>query len=385
MIDGQSSDAVTMQQGAVALVTGGAGFIGRHLCERLAAAGMSVHSASRREHVGAQTLPHWRVDLTDFAAVSRLFDKVGPHYIFHLASHVQGAPDLKHVLPAFHGNLHTTVNLLTAAAERGCRRLVLAGSFMEPTSMPGDETPTSPYAAAKWASAVYGRMFGALYGVSVTTARVYMVYGPGQQDLNKLVPYAIRCLLSGEAPQITSGRRLVDWVYVQDVAEGLLRLALADDAVGRTVDLGSGWMKTTSDLVATICPLMAPSIAPAIGALPDRPLEPTGAARVDEIGLIGWAPKVSSRKGCGAPSSSIGAQKRPDVFLKRPNAREFPVKVLSWAATMTSGGVEPPLGAGELSRSAGAVLQGNVMKVVCFAGVWVPGFASTRTPSRSRW
>ena len=284
--------------GSVALVTGGAGFIGGHLCPRLARAGMAVHSASRREHAGDTHFRHHAVDLADAAAVQRLLDAVRPDYVFHLASHVQGAPDLKHVLPAFHGNLQSTVNLLTAVAARGCRRFVSTGSFMEPTATPGDLTPTSPYAAAKWASGAYGRMFAALYGLPVTTARVFMVYGPAQQDLTKLVPYVIRCLLRGEAPAITSGRRLVDWIYVEDVAEGFLRLALADDAVGRSVDLGSGATIATADLVATICRLVGNGLAPAVGALPDRPMEPTGTADLETSRrLIGWAPRVGLEEG----------------------------------------------------------------------------------------
>ena len=284
--------------GSVALVTGGAGFIGGHLCTRLAEAGIQVHSASRREHPGTETFRHWPIDLADFAAVGRLLDQVRPDYVFHLASHVQGAPDLKHVLPAFHGNLETTVNLLTAVAERGCRRFVLTGSFMEPTATPADMTPTSPYAAAKWASAAYGRMFHFLYDVPVTTARVFMVYGPGQQDLTKLVPYTIRSLLRGEAPLITSGRRLVDWIYAGDVADGFVRLALAEGAVGKTVDLGSGSLIATADLVALVCRLVAPSIQPKFGALPDRPMEPTGTARIEEsFGAIGWSPRVGLEEG----------------------------------------------------------------------------------------
>ena len=286
----------TVPPGSVALVTGGAGFIGSHLCAKLAAAGASVHSASRREHPGTSFFRHWTVYLSDHLAVERLLDQVRPDYVFHLASHVQGAPDLKHVLPAFHGNLATTVNLLTAIAERGCRRFVMTGSFMEPP--PGDAAPTSPYAAAKGASAAYGRMFHLLYGVPITTARVYMVYGPGQQDLTKLVPYAIRSLLKGEAPQITSGRRLVDWIYVEDVADGFLRLALAEGAIGKAMDLGSGSLIATADLVALICRLVDPSIKPEIGALPDRPMEPTGAARIEEsFSAVQWSPRVSLEEG----------------------------------------------------------------------------------------
>ena len=288
----------TMPPGSVALVTGGVGFIGSHLCAKLAAAGVSVHSASRREHPGGEHFRHWPVDLSDFSAVGRLLDETRPDYVFHLASHVQGAPDLKHLLPAFHGNLATTVNLLTGVAERGCRRIVMTGSFMEPSATPADMTPTSPYAAAKWSSGAYARMFHALYGVPVTTARVFMVYGPGQQDLTKLVPYAIGRLLNGEPPQITSGRRLVDWVYAEDVAEGFLRLALAPAAVGKTVDLGSGSLIGTADLVALVCRLVDPSLQAQVGALPDRPMEPTGAARVEEsFNTIGWSPRIGLEEG----------------------------------------------------------------------------------------
>ena len=293
-----STSPVTLPPGSVALVTGGAGFIGSHLCAKLAAAGASVHSASRREHPGSEHVRHWPVDLSDYAAVGPLLDQVRPDYVFHLASHVQGAPDLKHLLPAFHGNLATTVNLLTAVAERGCRRIVMTGSFMEPNATPADMTPTSPYAAAKWASGAYARMFHALYGVPVTTARVFMVYGPGQQDLSKLVPYAIGRLLKGEPPQITSGRRLVDWVYAEDVAEGFVRLALAPAAVGRVVDLGSGSLIATADLVALICRLVEPSLQAQVGALPDRPMEPTGAACVEEsFSTIGWSPRTGLEEG----------------------------------------------------------------------------------------
>lgn len=283
---------------AVALVTGGAGFIGSRLCARLTAAGMTVHSASRREHPHTADFQHWAVDLEDFAAVEALLDRVRPDYVFHLASHVQGAPDIKHVLPALHGNLVTTVNLLTAVAARGCRRVVLTGSFMEPDASHGAPVPTSPYAAAKGAAALYGRMFGVLYKVPVTTARVFMVYGPGQQDLTKLVPYTVLNLLRGQAPKITSGSRLVDWVFVDDVVEGFLRLAIAETAIGQTVDLGSGSLIATSDLVARICRLVNPAIAPEIGALPDRPMEPTGTARLaDSLRLAGWAPQVGLDEG----------------------------------------------------------------------------------------
>lgn len=287
-----------MEKVGVALVTGGVGFIGGHLCDKLSKAGFEVHSVSRREHASTGLLRHWRVDLSDFEAVNRVIKSVKPDYVFHLASHVQGSPDIKHVLPAFHGNLETTVNLLTAVAEQGCRRFVTTGSFMEPTGTGSDTIPTSPYAAAKWASTAYCRLFRTIYKVPVSTARVFMVYGPGQQDNTKLVPYTIQCLLKGEPPQISSGRRLVDWIYVEDVADGFIRLALAPNADGLTADIGSGSMIATSDLVELICKVARSNVKPSIGALADRPMEPTGAANVDESRRsIGWEPKFSLEEG----------------------------------------------------------------------------------------
>jgi UDP-glucose 4-epimerase len=127
---------------------------------------------------------------------------------------------------------------------------------------------------------------------------VFMVYGPAQQDATKLIPYVIGRLLRGEPPEITSGRRLIDWVYVDDVAIGLARMAIAPDIAGRTVDLGSGSLISTAELVEKICELMRAKSPPVFGAIPDRPMEPTRAARTEEtLRMLGWAPKTSLAEG----------------------------------------------------------------------------------------
>ena len=289
---------VTAAAGATALVTGGAGFIGSRLCDLLRSAGWGLHSVSRRAAGPASAHRHWQIDLTDAAATQALVTSVRPDYVFHLASHVWGAPDLAHVLPTFHGNLQTTVNLLHALAEPGCRRFVTTGSLVEPEARSGDSIPPAPYAASKWASSDYVRMFHALYQLPGTIARVFMVYGPAQQDPTKLVPYVIARLLRGEAPEITSGRRLIDWVFVDDVALGLARMAVAPDIAGRTVDLGSGALISTAELVETICALMGSRLRPVFGALPDRPMEPTCVARTAETErLLGWSPRTALADG----------------------------------------------------------------------------------------
>ncbi|HEV2729260.1 MAG TPA: NAD(P)-dependent oxidoreductase [Terriglobales bacterium] len=279
------------------LVTGANGFIGSHLCSRLRQERAEVHAVyrSRRpEEIGDQVW--WQADLADLADVKRVVDTARPEIIFHLASHVKGAPDLQHVLPTFQSNLQSTVNLLTVAAEYNCPRVVLTGSLAEPEIENGELFPSAPYAAAKWASSGYGRMFHALYRLPVVIARVFMVYGPAQVDLTKLIPYVILSVLQGKIPKISSGERLVDWIYVSDVISGLLALTQAANVDGATVDIGSGSLVSIRTIVEQLVTLIGGNAE--FGALSDRPLEPVRVAKTAEtLTKIGWKPKVPLQEG----------------------------------------------------------------------------------------
>jgi nucleoside-diphosphate-sugar epimerase len=238
------------------------------------------------------------VDLSDSSAVDNLIRTLRPDLVFHLASHVWGAPDLKHLLPAFHSNLQTSVNLFHALVQSGCKRVITTGSLVEPDPASGQTIPNSPYAAAKWASASYARMCHALYGLPVAIARVFMVYGPAQQDEGKLVPYTIRCLQRGGIPQISSGRHVYDWIFVDDVVDGFLKMAVVDGIGGQSIDLGSGCQTTTADLVDTLCELMGATQRPHYGALADRPLEPVRVADTKRaFEQIGFRSTVALREG----------------------------------------------------------------------------------------
>jgi len=113
----------------------------------------------------------------------------------------------------------STVNLLTVAANIGCRRIVLLASLEEPEPGHTDAAPASPYAAAKWTSGTYGRMFHKLYQTPVVLVRPFMTHGP-RQDVRKIIPL-LPSPLQDQAPKLASGQRQVDWIYVDDVIEGL--------------------------------------------------------------------------------------------------------------------------------------------------------------------
>ncbi|HVT47338.1 MAG TPA: NAD(P)-dependent oxidoreductase [Vicinamibacterales bacterium] len=291
------SDPGASLAGRKILVTGASGFIGTHLCHRLCAAGAKVTAISRAAHE-SPALQWLRGDVADLAFVRQAFREVAPEVVFHLASHVQGAPHLEQVLPTLRANLLTTVHLLTAAAEHGAGRLVLTGSMTEPDPDQGERFPVAPYAAAKWASSGYARMFHALYGVPIVLARVFMVYGPAQFDRSKLVPYVIQSLLRGESPRLSSGTRLVDWIYVADVVEGLLALAATPGIEGRTLDLGSGRLISIRTIVETLCRLTRLDVEPSFGALAERPMESQRVADVDAtFRAVGWRSMVPLDEG----------------------------------------------------------------------------------------
>jgi UDP-glucose 4-epimerase len=281
------------------LITGASGFIGSHLCERLLDEEAEVHAVYRTQVPPADSRANWwRADLSDEAAVRGLFRDIRPDIIFHLASFVKGAPNLEHVLPTFRSNLQSTINLLTLAAETGCKRMVITGSLAEPEPGNGELFPSAPYAAAKWASSGYARMFHALYKLPVVIARVFMVYGPAQQDLTKLIPYVTLSLLRGEMPKISSGGRPVDWIYVSDVVDGFMTLAEAPGIDGGTFDLGSGSLISIREIVQQLAAVVDPKAKVQFGALPDRPLEPTRLAKTAEtFARIGWKPQVSLPEG----------------------------------------------------------------------------------------
>ena len=281
-----------------ALVTGASGFIGSALARRLSEAGVTVTGVATRQREGLDPALQWSYgDLADNRYVEQLLEQSRPEVVFHLASYVTGIRDPEAVLPAFHSNLTSTVNLLTACRQQGCQRIILTGSLEEPE---GEEpVPSSPYAAAKWAASGYARMFHALYDAPVVTARLFMVYGPDQKDLNKLIPYVIRSFLAGEAPRLSSGVREVDWIYVDDVVDGYLALATAPQQVeGKSLDIGSGQLVSIRGVVEEIHELMQPGIELNWGSIQDRPLERICIADVAATSKqIAWKPRTALRDG----------------------------------------------------------------------------------------
>jgi len=284
--------------GRVALVTGATGFIGGALARRLVASGVEVHAVTRGDPPSpAPGLRWWRADLAEAAATRSLLADVRPDWVFHLGGLAAGGRDLPMVQATLQANLLPVLNLLLATQEHRVR-LVLAGSLEEPAPDGHWPVPGSPYAASKMAAALYARLFHALYGSPVVWLRLFMVYGPRQPDVRKLVPYVILSLLRGETPRLSSGTRPVDWVFVDDVVEAFLRAAVTSGSEGRPLDVGSGELVTVRQVVEELVRQIDPSISPQFGGVTDRAREQVSTADVAPTTLaLGWRPRVGLREG----------------------------------------------------------------------------------------
>ncbi len=296
-----TGEALGRLDGQRVLVTGATGFIGGHVVERLHRLGAEVHAVHRGPdpQVSFGTPVRWhRADLADAEATSAAVAAARPEHLIHLASLVKGARDPELLVPMFAANLASTVHLLDAARVNGVRRVQLAGSLEEPD--PG-EVATSPYALSKGAAHLYGDYYRDVVGLEVVNLQIFMVYGPATPDEAKLVPYVTRQLLAGEVPELASGARMVDWVFVGDVADGVVRCALAEVAPTLPVPLGTGVLHSVRDVVEALVEATGSSVEPRFGSVADRSDEVVRAADTETTrALLGWSPSTGLADGLAA-------------------------------------------------------------------------------------
>lgn len=283
-------------RGIEVLVTGATGFIGRALCLALAARGAHVRALSRGGDQPAGAGASVACDVAEATRLSQILLQQRPRLVYHLAGHVTGSREPHAVASTFQSKLAGTVNLLLACRSLPDCRVVLAGSLEEPDQT--DPVPVSPYAAACAAAASYGALFHALYDQAVVHARIFMVYGPGDPNEARIVPYTIRRLLAAESPALGSGERPVDWIYIDDVVRGLVAIGETESIRSGSLDLGTGRATPIRDLALRIAHAVGDGPPIGFGVRPDPPRE---RVRVADLAAtrarLDWAPEVPLDEG----------------------------------------------------------------------------------------
>ena len=281
------------------LVTGAGGFIGNAVCRHLLHLDACVYGLGRSQMATVvEGTDYSAVDLTDADSAMEVVSRIKPDYVIHLAGCSVARREPEWIPATFAANLLTTVNLLLACEAQSVNKTIVAGSLEQPAATDDAAIPTSPYAASKWAATGYARMFNSLYGTRSVTARIFMVYGPGQAELQKLVPYVCLSTVAGRNPELMSGTREVDWIYVDDVAHGLVALLDKGPDDGSLVDIGTGRLVTTGEVAQIICRSAGDTVQPEIGAVADRKLETERKADVARTReLTGWSPGTTVEDG----------------------------------------------------------------------------------------
>jgi UDP-glucose 4-epimerase len=294
------------------LVTGGAGFIGSHVADRLVADGHDVVilddlSAGHVEHLQ----PNARFYQMDLHSpwIDELFRIERPEAVVHQAAQASVRRSVED--PVFDASVNVlgTAALLQASVHHGVRRFLFASTGgalygdadVTPTPEDYPTLPVSPYGASKLAAEVYLRTFHAMHGLSYAALRYANVYGPRQDPHGEAGVVAIftRRLLSGEKARINGdGKQTRDFVYVGDVAEANAR-ALASDAVG-SFNVGTGIETDISTIFQLLKRLTASNTLEEHGPpLPGEQRRSVVDARKIEKAL-GWKPKTSLQAGLDA-------------------------------------------------------------------------------------
>jgi UDP-glucuronate 4-epimerase len=233
------------------LITGGAGFIGSHVCERLLNAGHAVWAfddlnpfydpkIKGRNIADIQALgksfEFVEGDLTDRASLDRLCGRVQFDQIIHLAARAGVRPSLEEPALYQRVNVEGTVNLLEAARQRGVKKITMASSssvYGVNSKVPFAESDPifcaiSPYAASKLACEALGHVYHHVYGLDVVMLRFFTVYGPRQRPDLAIHKFA-QLILDGQAiPVFGDGSTARDYTYVDDILEGILACTRAE-------------------------------------------------------------------------------------------------------------------------------------------------------------
>lgn len=244
------------------LVTGGAGFIGSNLTERLLKEGHEIvvldnldpYYDLRLKEVNLQRCHEITTDRFEFVEgsikdeglVEDIFADRSIDIVFHKAAKAGVRPSVEAPKEYNENNVTGLLNVLESANDHGVERLVNASSssvYGIPEYLPYDEehpnSPKSPYAVTKLANEHYCNVFNELYDISTVNLRYFTVYGPRMRPNMAISNFVSRCL-NGEPPVIYGdGEQTRDFTYIDDVVDANIELLDSSDVDGETMNIGS--------------------------------------------------------------------------------------------------------------------------------------------------
>jgi nucleoside-diphosphate-sugar epimerase len=250
------------------LVTGGAGFIGSNIVDKLVRRGHKVavlddlstgkeaNLAGVREKIDLQVR-----SITDLDAVQAACQ--GADFVIHLAARTSVPKSVKDPLETNRVNIDGTLNVLVAARDANVRRIVYAASsaaYGETPTLPKIETmppaPISPYGVTKYVGELYAQVFGRVYGLENASIRYFNVFGPRQDPTSQYSGVLSRfmlALIEGQPPVVYGdGEQSRDFTYIDNVVDETLRACEAKGASGMVFNGGTGARVTLNQVLKTL-------------------------------------------------------------------------------------------------------------------------------------
>ncbi|HMG35236.1 MAG TPA: SDR family oxidoreductase [Blastocatellia bacterium] len=260
------------------LVTGGAGFIGSHIAERLVRDGHRVRVIDNLVSGKEANLEPIRndvefikADIRDRAAVSRVMQ--GVEIVFHEAALGSVPRSVADPLTTHEVNITGTLNVLMAARDASVRRVVYASSssvYGETLELPKRESmspdPVSPYALSKLAAEHYISVFKRVYGFEGVALRYFNIFGPRQDPESQyaaVIPRFVTALLQGERPTVYGdGHQSRDFTYVENVVQANLLASEAGDVSGRAFNVACGGRYSLLELLERLRDIIGADVDP---------------------------------------------------------------------------------------------------------------------------
>ena len=264
--------------GTKVLVTGGGGFIGSNLVDRLLRDGYTVRvldnfATGRRQNLDA-TLDAIELVEGDLQSYERVHNAIrGCELVFHQGALPSVPRSIQDPLTSNAVNITGTLNVLLAARDAGVRRVVYASSssvYGASEELPKREDhhplPIAPYAVSKLAGEGHCRSFWHVYGLETVALRYFNVFGPRQDPTSQysaVIPMFITAFLDGERPTIHGdGEQSRDFTYIDNVVEATLLAAQADGVAGETFNVACGDRISLNALIAELRELTGKEIEP---------------------------------------------------------------------------------------------------------------------------
>jgi len=294
------------------LVTGGAGFIGSHITERLLAGGHQVRildnfSTGKRENIPvSDAVSVIEGDVGDFNTVREWME--GIEVVYHEAAIASVPETVGNPLGSERTNYRGTLNVLEASRQTGVRRVIFASTaavYGDLPELPKTENmpvrPLSPYAVDKLASEYACQVYAQLYGLETVALRYFNVFGPRQDPSSPysgVISIFADSISKGKQPNIFGdGEQTRDFVYVADVVEANIRAATAPAAAGKAINVATGSTITINELLHTVCRIQGAPFDP--GYLPAREGDIRHSCADIALArtLLDWAPRVDFETG----------------------------------------------------------------------------------------